>query len=62
MKKTKLSESLREAHMQIGAQANEVENLKAALSKTQIELREERQKKVNHTAQKQLAHVEVIRT
>jgi len=41
MKKTKLSESLRDSHMQIGAQANEVENLKAALSKTQSELREE---------------------
>ncbi len=36
-----LLEGLRDSHVQTGAQANEVENLKAALSKTQIELREE---------------------
>ena len=36
-----LLESLRDSHVQTGAQASEVENLKAALSKTQSELREE---------------------
>ena len=36
-----LLEGLRDSHMQTGAQTREVENLKAALSKTQSELREE---------------------